>query len=117
MSRLSLSGWRTTLVIAPLLTALDSTLLFFVQGGSEGGHGKFDGLIVTLGLPSIDLVQKWVLYFALTYTVILPTVMNTVSVWITLHIRRTQMLLDRLDLGARTIGPFSALRHRLIVVN
>ena len=27
------------------------------------------------------------------------------------------MLLDRLDLGARTIGPFSALRHRLIVVN
>jgi len=85
MSRLSLSGWRTTLVIAPLLTALDSTVLFFVQGGAEGGHGKFDGLIVTLGLPSIDLVQivplpEWVLYFALTYTVILPTVMNSISV-------------------------------------
>ena len=41
---------------------------------------------------------------------------HTVLVWITFHIRRTQMLLDRLDLGARTIGPFSALRHRLIVV-
>ena len=65
-----------------MLAGLVSTVLFFVQGGFGGGHRKFDGPIVTLGFPSIYLIQivplpEWVLYFDLTYTVILPTVMNT----------------------------------------
>jgi hypothetical protein len=85
VSRLSLQLRRTPLVVVPRVGRVGLDVLFFVQGGFGGGHGKFDGLIVALGLPSIYLVQiaplpEWVLYFALTYTVILPTVMNRISV-------------------------------------
>ena len=76
VSWLSLQLRRMPLVVVPVLAGLVSTVLFSIQGGFGGGHGKFDGLIVALGLPSIYLVQiaplrEWVLCFALTYTVIL----------------------------------------------
>src|SRR5262245_59702521 len=81
------------LVVLPLFAGLVSTVLFFTQGGFGGGHGNFDGLIVILGLPSIYLVQmvflpEWVLYVDFSYSVILPTMMNTVLAWIAYRVVR-----------------------------
>ena len=78
---------RMPLLALPLLAGVVSTILFFVQGGFGGGHGRFDGYIVTLMLPSIYLIQViplplWMLYFDLTYTVIFPTLVNTGLVWL-----------------------------------
>jgi hypothetical protein len=93
MSRLSVQFRRTPLVVVPVLAGLGRDGALFCSRGFGGGHGEFDGLIVTLGLPSIYLVQivplpEWVLYFALTYTVILPIVMNTVLVCIAYQVVR-----------------------------
>ncbi len=78
---------RMPLLAIPLLAGVVSTVLFFTQGGFGGGHGKFDGSIIPLMLPSIYLVQviplpHWMLYFDLMYTVIFPTLVNTGLVWL-----------------------------------
>jgi hypothetical protein len=91
--RLSRHLRRMPLIVVPGLAGLVATVLFLIQGGFGGGHGNFDGLIVTLMLPSVYLVQiiplpKWVLYFDLSYTVIAPTLMNTILVWLGYQIVR-----------------------------
>jgi hypothetical protein len=84
---------RSPLIVVPFLTGLVSTVLFFSQGGFGGGHGKFDGVIVTLMLPSIYLVQviplpRWVLYFDLNYTVVFPMLLNAGLVWLAYRVVR-----------------------------
>jgi len=44
-------------VAIPLAAATLATGLFFLQGGFGGGHGRFDGAIALLGLPSVFLVE------------------------------------------------------------
>jgi len=75
-----------------LFVQVDRQCSSFTQGGFGGGHGNFDGRIV-LGLPSIYLVQmvflpEWVLYFDFGYSLVLPTMMNTVLVWIAYRVVR-----------------------------
>src|SRR5438128_2354120 len=85
--KINLQLRKTPLVVVPLLAGVVSTILFFAQGGFGGGHGSFDGIIVTLMLPSVFAAEaiplpQWILYFDLTYTVIIPTLMNTALVWL-----------------------------------
>jgi hypothetical protein len=81
------------LVALPPLAGLIATALFLLQGGFGGGHGRFDGLIVTLMLPSIYLIQViplpgWILHYDLAYTVALPTLVNTGLIWLAYEIVR-----------------------------
>lgn len=77
MSRLT-----KVMVAIPLLAGLTASLLFLAQGGFGGGHGKFDGLIVVLGLPTVLMSESAPLPNFITrhdffLIVALPTVMNT----------------------------------------
>jgi hypothetical protein len=43
--------WVHALALAILLLAGCSALVYLAQGGFGGGHGRFDGLLLILGLP------------------------------------------------------------------
>jgi len=45
-------------LIAASTIAVASSLLFLIQGGFGGGHGKFDFAIGILGLPWVALISK-----------------------------------------------------------
>ena len=44
-------------VAIPIAAATLASGPFFLQGGFGGGHGRFDGAIALLGLPSVLLIE------------------------------------------------------------
>ena len=85
--------WLRRLVYLPMLLALLATSLFFWQGGFAAGHGRFDGLIVTLTFPGILFlsvlpIPSNVSHYDYLTIVVLPTLINTAIVWIVVRLYR-----------------------------
>ena len=60
-----------------ILAGAASTLLFLIQGGFGGGHGRFDRTIVVLGLPWILISWPEFLYrHDSIWLLVLPFVIN-----------------------------------------
>ena len=77
------SGWwrRVSLVWLPVVLGVIAALLMLAQGGYGGGHGSFDGLVITLMLPAVLLVQAlplpaWALRNDFILIVVLPALVN-----------------------------------------
>ena len=75
------SWTRISLIWLPVVLGAISASLMLAQGGYGGGHGPFDGLIVTLMLPAILLVQimplpEWALRNDFLLVVLIPTLVN-----------------------------------------
>jgi hypothetical protein len=80
-----LHRWEKILLILPLTAATVATVLYLIQGGFGGGHGRFDQAIYRLGLPSVlwveyvwpvsDRAPDW-----LAVVVVPPAVMNLLLV-------------------------------------
>ena len=94
------SGWRTPLVVVPLLTALVSTVLFFytrlwrrpqqIRLANRDSGCPQSMSFRSYSFPNGSFISP------LPYKIILPTVMNTVLVWIGYQIVR----------GFQKPGPF-----------
>ena len=82
------SGWwkRISLVWLPAVLGAIAALLMLVQGGYGGGHGSFDGLVITLMLPAVLLVQflplpTWALRNDFILIVVLPALVNSCAAY------------------------------------
>lgn len=77
----------------PIVLGTFATVLFLMQGGFGGGHGKFDGLIVVLMLPAIAIVEgaplpESIIRFDYLLIIAIPTLVNLMVLWL---IRRVLM--------------------------
>jgi len=76
------------LLLVPVYCALFATLLFLVQGGFGGGHGRFDAPIFYLGVPAVLFGEnwRWVPEFienqSLFSVIWIPAAVNLVCVWL-----------------------------------
>lgn len=69
------------MTLFPLVEGLVASVLFFIQGGFGGGHGKFDSLIVILGLPTVLMTEaaplpRFIVGRDILFIVWLPALMN-----------------------------------------
>jgi hypothetical protein len=68
--------------IAVLAVALLASLLFILNRGFGGGHGKYDGILGVLGLPWILLPWPDFLYrYDFVWLILVPLVLNWLSIF------------------------------------
>lgn len=73
--------WLRRLWLLPPALALISTALYFGQGGFGGGHGRFDAVLLSLGLPwSLLPLPDFLLASDLVWLTVLPLLINSALV-------------------------------------
>ncbi len=79
--------WSHRLIYVPLLLSLFATAFFLLQGGFGGGHGDYDGVILTLMFPGILIVVSLslpaeVLHYDYLLLIAMPGLLKTAMMWL-----------------------------------
>jgi hypothetical protein len=82
-----LGRWRLWLLAVPIAAGMVATILFLAQGGFGGGHGRYDGAIIALTLPTVLLfaivpLPSWISQYDYLAIIALPMLANIGLVWV-----------------------------------